>query len=594
MAALAGIGALGVSLVGALSLAKRSSARTVKPAVVEEESHVPIPTSFLPPAEPWIEPRGGARRGAAVSTPGLLNRYGVGFANETALPEYRDQDDWQLDCGVMGGPCPHGVRAPPLTGEHLIESVGQLGDFVSDPNASRRSMEVEINEDPVPTRTYADYGLGYGEPQESSFYDPRGTRSQTDKEFWGARDWDAERGHKIPSYLFHTQQDLNGKEVNRPRDDHTMDWGQLGEGEAEADWSGGAVSARTPDVRLLSLNRSQTFATSTRPDEEKKFLPPTANRGGFGAPAAESDIYFGARRERAYDGFGSVKGAGTRGAPSESAGVYLPAKGRNPQVYAPYSGSAEMPTRSFAAAGMQGGRMNQRIDFEMPIGGLDGAGGAGGERVAAGLEVNPQLEHRRRNIGVRFDLSGKEEAVPGVLDTKGIAAFSIGANAGPEVNPADGGYMRRSRVREKPFAESVYGVGMMGGSGPIRFDDVARKGAKLPQGDGARKDFKSIGGGLSAWCGSGEPISHRRRAIFTPSGAGSAAAGGGAGGYASAPMGHFSVHGNAAIGTRGATYSAEPREEEDVGEAREGELYRNIVLGRTEEALDDVFGVEHS
>jgi len=610
MAAILGITAAGFALAGIAGLSKKtpSPPRTTYAAqrVSERQFFESLPptsqTLYDPPISPAIPPPGGdsraAYRGASVYSPGLIDRSGSAmYASpyiDVSSPEYQDQSDWQFDCGQAICPTRDASSSghrPPLRGQHLAESVGMLGDFLPGIHQdTRRDAEVEINEDPCPTRVYADWGFGYAEPLESS-YIPHGNHAQTDLEFWGPRDYEAERFHKIPGYLFNREQELSGKEINRPMDDYTMVFDQDGD-ERDVDWGSGAKSGRTPDVKYLAANRSQTFATTTRPDDEKKFMPPVANRGGFSMPAPESLIYFGGRSEPVYNSYGGVRGMGGRNAPSEAAEIQLPAHTRNPQQYKPYSGGAVARTQSYGADGVnivQGGRMNRRIDFTPPV---ERSIGMGGE-MGGGLNVNPQLESRVRRIGTRFAIDGSSRGggeIPGVWDTKGTPSFSIGANAGNDINPPEGGYMRRTRVRERPFAESTVGLGMPG-SGPIRLHDMTA-GARMPKSDGARQDFRTIGGGISGWVGGADPVSFKKSTLFMlPTGGGSSA-NGGAGGRA-APRGVFTIHGNNVLGTRGATYSDEPTED-DVGDAINGSLYRNIIGKRSQEELDDLFSVEHS
>lgn len=608
MAALVGIAAVGIGLVGIAGLSSMNKKKLTTTAPRRRQADFEdLPsvadTLYNPPIMPAVPAPGGdsvsTYRGASVYTPGLIDRSGSAmYANpyiDVSSPEYQDQSDWQLDCGGRDGvPATCGLKSardsghrPPLRGQHLAESVGMVGDYLSEVQMdTRRDAEVEINEDPCPTRTYPDYGFGWGEPLESS-YIPHGAHAQTDLEFWGPRDYDAERFHKIPSYLFNREQELNGKEINRPWDDYTMQFDQDGD-ERDVDWGTGAKSGRTPDVKYLAANRSQSFATTTRPWEEKKFMPPVANRGGFSMPAPESLIYFGGHSEPVYNAFSGLRSMGSRSAPSDAAEIQLPAHTRNPQQYAAYHGGAVGKTQSYGAEGVnliQGGRMNMHIDYTPPV---DRSVGMGGE-MAGGLEMNPQLESRVRRVGTRYALGGDDDGllqIPGVWDTQGAPAFRIGVNAGQETNPADGGYMRRTRVRERPFAESTIGMGMS--SGPIRMENMM-SGARIPKSDGARKDYKTVGGGISGWIGGADPLSFKKSTIFTlPASGGGATSGGIAG-----PRSVFTVHGNNVIGTRGATYSEEPTMD-DVGDAQNGSLYRNIVGKRSQEELDDLFEVEHS
>ena len=646
---LAGVAAAGVALAGIVKNSTRGESKAAAPPpsaevrrrVMELEDLPSVSeTLYNPPPSPRTYAPGGdslkTYRGASVYTPGLVNRSGSGmYASPQvhhASQEYQDQDDWQYDCNGMrcdysGGTCPAGDPnssgdMPPYRGQHLERPVGLLGDYIPGVQQDTgRDASSELNEDPCPTKTYPDYGIGWGDPLESS-YIPHGAHAQTDLEFWGPRDYDAERNHKIPSYLFNREQELNGKEINRPYDDYTVTFDEGEDGSKEVGWGQGEKSARSADVKYLAANNSQVFASFTRADEEKKFMPPVANRGGFSMPAPESQIYFGQRTEPVFNAFSGVKDIGGRAAPPQQADIQLPPHTRNLQIYQPYSGGPVAKTRSYGAEGVNlvaGGRINRRIDFT-PF--VSRGVGMGGE-TPAGLDLNPQAEERVRRVGTRFTLGRDDEfdpdaVVPGVWDTKGVAAFGVAANSGNEINPPEGGFMRRTRVRERPFSESTIGLGMPGAGGPLRLFDMMA-GARFTKSDGNRQFYGNSAGGASKYIGSADPkminkksdgnrqyygnsaggaskfvggadpISLKKSTLYKPPCSGAT---GGPGGM-QAPRGVFSVHGNLAIGTRGATYSEEPTADY-VGDAINGSLYKNIVVARSESALDDLFSVEHS
>lgn len=615
-AAIAGAAAVGILIYGVDKLAsptkQLSSLSTSQPQTVPVSERTgewmgdrdvgPLLSDYVVDRDPGPEyPAPGGtvnlltrRKGGPVDTPGLINRSDYLYTEpRISDAAWYDQEDWQLDCGKDS--CEHNPRAvsvPPMDGQTRDEPLYELGDFIPGTMTdSRRYAEVELNEPPAPTRTYADYGLGWGE-QLTSDEIPHGNSAQSDKQFWGPRNWEAERGHKLPTYLFGGAQELNGKEINRPMDDYTMSFDQLGDEQA-VEYGTGAAASRTPDVRLMSHNLHGGIVT-TRDTTEKKFLPPTANRGGTGRPPIEADIYLGSRLAKTFAGLLSGRGTGMgRGAPSDAPEVQLPAASRVSGIYMPRNGNRSAKTQIYGGEDVNEGlygRINQTIGFEMPLrlGNAPPGGAAYG-----GANANPQLEPPKRRIGKRYSLAdaNDDEDVEGVWDTKGLAGpVAGGVPAGLEQNDAAGGYFKNSQLRIKNDGETAYGQRLAGGSGPLLLRNMA-SGNRCPKTSGDRQEYMPIGGGLSKWIGSAEPVTFKNRPIFAPLAIGR----GSVNGSLQGPRRLFTVHGNNAIGTRGASWSGEPQGLDEVGtEAAQSTLYANIIGKRTEEALDDLFSVEHS
>ena len=179
-----------------------------------------------------------------------------------------------------------------------------------------RDATQEINDPPQHTKRYSANPMEFG-GQLSSDEMPRMTRAATDLQFWGPTDWEAERQMKnFPSYINNRAEELNGKEINRPKD-------QFGnqqfagdslfkeEGAMDVDFGDGQTSARTSEVRLMQRNRYGRFVTS-RSAERPKFLPPTMTRSMGGQPGIEPDVTIGARLSKVFAGFLGERNGGAK------------------------------------------------------------------------------------------------------------------------------------------------------------------------------------------------------------------------------------------------------------------------------------------
>lgn len=550
------------------------------------------------------------QRGAPVSSSTLIQRSAedtrhILGSQTLADPAYTDQDDWQLDCS--GSSCdPSDPRnagiMPPMRGQYMDREVGTLGDFapsITGSSSERASGQVEINEDPAPTRSYADTGLGWGEPLGSGDLPSHGESiGETYEDKWGERAWAAETKSFVPDYTYSAAEELDGKEINRPQDTFSMSFDQYGT-EAPVDYGTGAASARSADVRLMGRNIYGRFPTRTTA-EPKEFLAPMPTRAGNSKPPVEAGWVFGARTLRYFDGFMPWKGAGTKSAPPEPADVVLPAATRRADTYESRLGVATSSGAVYGGEGVntvEGGRVSRLIDYEPRMGAINPTSGA----RSGGLDVNPKVGGRIRTTGTRFDLGRvsegkKEEDEEGVWDTTGIAGarYGAGIGSGVDVNDPEKGSHGIIRSRSMADDDFVYGRRHHGKSGPIMLREYAAD-ARPRKDDDGRAEYQAPGGGVSKYIGHGLDLVYKPRSIITPGMIGKSG-GGGAGGRTGIRAGVYTIHGNSAIGTRGAAYSSVPSDvvEDEIGEAAKSSLYRNIISKRSEDELDDVLGVSHS
>lgn len=570
-------------------------------ALVSSPNRAYAPSYYPPfanPNEVLLSPGGGPRPsravlGSAVES-GLIPR--VGDPSRYAYPElgspgYTDQD-WQRDCGMASCNRADSANAkglPPIEGQHLDQPMGMLGDFVLGlQTETNRDASSELNEPPHPQKRLPDYGLGWGEPLES-WNIPHGASEATDLEYWGPRDWDAERPHKLPEYLFSRDMELNGKEINRPRDTHHMDFDKA-DGEADVDWGTGAASGRTLDTRMQSSNLYGGFVTTKDPRDEKKFLPPRASPSrGLGKPSVASEINFGARLMSLFNAFMPWRDMGTRNAPSNPAEIQLAAHTRRADTYEARVGGAGGPSSNYGEEGsvnvVAGGRTGQRLNFDqwMRGGNLPPGGGS-----PAGPDVNPVQGGVERRIVGRWG-----GGTPGVWDTKGTPSFSIGANAGVDVNPPDAGYHYTTRLRTRGRDEYESTRGSVNGSGPIILHDMAA-GARQPKDISGRPDYVAPQTRLSMYGGpevAGVQLTTTRRpeAAFAFPLIGTSGHGG------SKPPNKmvWTIGGNLIKGLRGGDWDGTPPAH--IGEeAMRSSLYDTIVQRRSESELTDLFSVKHS
>ena len=543
------------------------------------------------------------RRGGPVREDGLIPRVGdpMRYAYvDTCSPGYADQD-WQNDCGVFGS-CPNNPMnsqgRPPLEDQYLGNAVGELGDYLPGlQTESRRDAEVELNDPPHPTRRFADYGLMAGEPLEPKDI-PYGATPATDKEFWGPTVWEAERPHKLPSYLFNSTMELNGKEINRPMDTYFSDFDQLGD-EADVGFANGMSSGRTPDVRLMAANRYSSFVT-TKGTDEKKFMPPTATASrGMGMPPTPAERSIGARVIHVFNAFMPWKGASAgTAAPPELPAITLPAATRRTGTYEERRGVAIGPTSSYGPEEgnvQQGGRMNQRLPFNywVSTGNLPPGGG-----TPAGPDTNPYRGGVIRRIGTRYnigkDQGGENKALPGVWNTMGNAGFHVGGVSGTDTNPPEGGYHYTTRVRTTSDSDNSSSRGSAQGSGPILLFDMLTGGRQRKDTSG-RAEYQAPASGHSQYGGveiAGDTISNRRPNTwfaFPLIGR----SGGGSDGGKPSPRSLWTIGGNTLKGVRGGDWDDSPPL--NIGdEAVKSSLFDNIIGKRNEEELDDLFSVTHS
>lgn len=541
------------------------------------------PKSYLAEAHP---PRNRLTRGAPLKADGLLREKAASFMadydyTDTSSAGYQDQQ-WAFDCGQKGA-CPftpfNSARDPPEDYQHVGIPEGELGDYapgiVHDTN---RDASGELNVVPHPTRRYPDYGLGWGEPLESS-YIPYGGKEATDLEFWGPTDWNSVRHSRIPSYATQRETELDGKEINRPMNDYFGDF-TAGEDETAVEFSSGWASARSADVRLQGLNRYGSFVTTKRPDENLLNMGPTQNGKIGSMPTQPPGRSLGARIITTFNAFKPWRDMGLRDAPPIMAAIQLPAASRNPYTYEERAGNSTPWTTGYGSEDVnkqRGARPGKRLLFNqwMAGGNLPPGGGA-----PAGPETNPVQ-------------GGVMRRIAGQWDTMGNARFEFAANSGTEQNPPEGGYHYTTRQRIKPDSETMDGMTPYGGGGPIRLHNMAA-GARGQKDISGRADYQAPGGGLNRYEGptcAGKFLQLHPMAPWAFPRGGSRTAGGGNGG-STGMRGVWTLHGNAAIGVRGTDWSDEPPV--TIGEAGNNPMQASILDRRSEASLSDVFDVAHS
>lgn len=455
-----------------------------------------------------------------------------------------------------------------------------LGDFLPETVVETgRDASSETNMPPWPTRRYSDYSLQWGGQMEPELM-PQGPRFATDRDFWGATNWNAERPHKLPAYVFDTAGELNGKDINRPLDTYFSDFDPV-EGEMDVSYSSGNTSGRTPNAKLTALNRYGSFVTS-KPAVELKFTPPRANApAGGGMPPEMAKISLGARVARVFSAFKPWRDMGRMSAPAIAAEVTLPAKSRYPKTYQTRYGSTYFVSPNYGSESIntqEGRKQGTRLHFETRISAADKFPGG---HAPAGPDDNTHI-------------GGAVRRLIGQWNTMGNPAYhKTAANSGTEQNPPDQGYGYGTRLRIKPESETSIGAGSaFGGTAPLL---LARLLGKRPRKDGGdRSEHVSIGGGMSVYGGenkSGLETPQKTMSGFVLPVSMSSAAGG-AGGKPTV-RGMWTLHGNTAKGTRGATWSNEPSFPELQGAMRSA-LGSSILGKRSESELDDLFAALHS
>jgi hypothetical protein len=594
-ALVAGAAATAIVIVGALKLTKSKQSPKPAAAAISERSAelatLPVdPMDFAsaqwPSMRAEARPRGARlMRGAPLEPDGLLREKTLSSMGDydyvdTASAGFQDQQ-WNLDCGHKTT-CPFtphsSVRSAPMENQHLGNTSETLGDYVSGAvRDTGRDASGELNETPHPTRRYADSGMGWGEPLEST-YIPYGGHEATDLQFWGPTDWNAERNSRLPSYLHNRELELDGKEINRPMNQYFSDFSP-DDGSTPVEFSGGYASGRTADVRLQGLNRYWHVATTKRADENLMFLPPTQNGKTGSMPPLMPEMSFGARVVKAFNAFKPWRDMGKRGAPPIAAAIQLPPSTRNPQNYEERVGNPTPYTASYGSEGVNsayGGRPNRVLEFnDWMRGGNLPPGGA----AAAGLETNPMRDGVIRRIA-------------GQWDTFGNPGFKITANAGTELNPPDGGYHYTTRERILSDSETANGRTPSNG-GWVGLLHNSAAGARGRKDNTGRAEYQAPGGskqGQSQWGGAGV-VGQFQALHALPTWAlprGGISAGGGTGG-ATGTHSMWTLHGNVAKAT---TWSDEPPV--SVGDAANNPMQASILNNRTAAELSDVLDVEHS
>lgn len=560
---------------------------------------------YANPNEVQAAPGGGyppKPRGSPVRNDLLIPR--VGDVGRYAYPDlsspgYADQD-WQLDCSATEK-CPatpeNSGQKPPLDDQFMGRETMTLGDYLPGlQTETRRDAEVELNEPPHPTRRYPDFGLGWGEPLES-WNIPHGAQSATDLQFWGPTVWEAERKHKLPSYLFNGAMEADGKEVNRPYDTYFGDFDE-NDGSVRVEHGTGAYSGRTTNVRLTSLNRYGGIAT-TKDTIPRLFMPPVQKGSrGMGMAPKPPERSLGARIITSFNAFWPWREGGSKNAPPMMAAIQLPSATRRAGTYEERVGDPQGKTQSYGSEGInihQGGRMGKRLPFNFWVreGNLPPGGGA-----PAGPDTNPEMGGAIRKIGRRYDLDdedGSAGELPGAWDTRNSGGFVYGGvGAGTEQNPPDQGYGYTTQLRITRDGEHAASRGSANGSGPMLFHDLS-KGARATGDCGRRPDYQGSQFRASAYGGvdiAGQTFPVRRISASHPFLVGGVSGGGGQGGMP-IPRSVWTIGGNMLRGTRGGDFDDSPPQ--DIGaEPIKSALFKNIIGRRTESELSDVFSVSHS
>jgi hypothetical protein len=315
------------------------------------------------------------------------------------------------------------------------------------------------------------------------------------------------------------------------------------------------------------------------------------NAGGKGGPPVPAGIHLGERISKLFTGVlgGRGLGNGHGTAPALPAEYQLPPATRKSGVYEARVGAAVMPTKTYGGEDVNGsyyGRINQHLPIDLPL--MPSI--LPGKAITGGLNINPMEQSRYRNVGKRFKLYGQhdDDELDGAWLEPGMPITHAGGiSAGPDQNDAAGGLLRKSQLRIRDEGETVYGIKMHGGGGPVLLHDMS-SGKRTPKSDGARTDFATIGGMKSHWIGAGEQVAYKPRTLFTPV----VGAKGGAKSGKTAPDSIFTLHGNMLYGTRGANVGSEPLDISSI--ARKNKIYGGFARRGTADELDDLMSVEHS
>ena len=511
------------------------------------------------------------------------------YEDRHSSPGYEDQD-WQLDCSSKdsceGFRTPGDGRTPfeaPTWGQVSNRTVRDLGthepgSFIDQIEMeSDRDASVELELPPERTVNYTSHPLDWGgqlTPEEM----PYGASEATDLQFWGPEDWDAYRHSKRPAYLDNSANYKDGKEINRPLDDFGPSWGPDEGGEGAHQWGlgSGEYTARDAGPRLLARNLYNRHVT-TREYKRPLLLPPTPGAAvGGGNPGLEADVTFGERVSRLFSAFMPWKSAmpGTM-APPEYA-EHTVDKSRR-LLYDPGLGVAAARGGQMAYGGpgvnpVQGGRMRQTDDtLSLPMGNAAAKVSAHG-----GLNINPVQGGRMRQTDDALSLP------------MGNVTAKVAARGDLSINPYEGYHYTSRETMEGP-AISRRG---QGGNGYLLLGQYQEyRPRKMPS---DMQDYVGPKGGAKTGTYGGEAAhgisfpnvkSESTETHLTIGGRGGRGLLGRAG---IVTLGH-----NASVGERGADYDDSPIPEQLIN-LRTPLAKAMQVDGRSQQALDDLFTVQHS
>lgn len=489
----------------------------------------------------------------------------TGWESQAESAAWQDME-WQRDCGEFGscsgnahmpeGVAPYSGKAyPPTWGEVQDRPLRPLGTREPDSfleeavyleSQRDASSRLEIPPDPSARSRYATHPLDWGgqlAPEEI----PYGAQEATDKQFWGAEDWDSYRHSKRPAYLDNKTNQRDGKEINRPLDDFGSEmWAAEPGAGGSRDWGIGAgeFTARDATPRLLAMNRYGSVVTDTD-FERPKLLPPTPGAGiGGGNPSFEAEVTLGGRLSRMFSAFQPWKAAPAGNLqPPELADVYI--EKSRVLLYDPQRGVAAAKP---------------------------------GTRAHGGISVNPVEGGRVRRLDTSMSLP------------RGVAKGRVAAHAGISVNPYEGYHYTSRETMEGP----AVGRRGQGGNGYLLLgsaDEYHTRKAPTDMQDYVppRGGSKTGTYGGEAAQGSSVPNLRSECAVEVLGSRGT----GGLRGGALGKLGIVTLKHNTSVGNRGGDYDDSPIPEQliNLGTPKAVALQ---VGGRSQQALDDLFDVKMS
>jgi hypothetical protein len=473
----------------------------------------------------------------------------TGYEADTASPAYQDQT-WSWDCGVQGDSCDSIIGnappgEPPIYGEHLPYPVGEMGSVLDEIqyNVGKRDASVELNPPPERMKKYACHPMDYG-GQLMPHEIPHGAQESTDEEFWGPRDWDAERHSRVPTYVDFRTNELDGKEINRPLDDYGWqvfdeDDAFAANGAVDVDFAGGQSTARTPEVRLLARNRYGGIVSNTTA-ERPKFLPPTiARAGGGGQPAIDPEITMGARINRTFEAINGGRNGHSK-APPEMAEITLSKSKR--LLYTPRKG---LPT---PRAGSK----------------------------PSGPDDNPIR-------GIRISKYDDFRRLPAGIATPRTAAYG-----GCDVNPHQGQHYT-SREHDFTWDDNTVGKSRMGGNGYLLMNEYQReyRQRKNPE---DMVNYSSIPGKLGGSYFNGEESVGICIPKVKTDGVQSLLISRGGGKNILTDVGYINMSTITKQGLKGGVWDNTPETQAGFKQLNTPQG-KAIIGGRTKEALDDLFDI---